>query len=174
MFRLAMELWHKYDAKGTDWKNETEWKVGLGNLAGAVTIEDRDHPNHGEKVSFMAKDVYVMDKDGNKTPVSPGNPKWQGVILVKSIDKKGNIKTIPCSGIKFGYRQSPLDKDFIFLSAFSIPSSFLAHIAIFTPSLARAKAEAFPIPLLPPVINAVFPEIPNSIIFSYLIKLSLI
>ena len=39
------------------------------------------------------------------------------LVSVQVIDKKGNIKTIPCSGIKFGYRQSPLDKDFIFLSA---------------------------------------------------------
>ena len=39
------------------------------------------------------------------------------LVSVQVIDKKGNIKTIPCSSIKFGYRQSPLDKDFIFLSA---------------------------------------------------------
>ena len=39
------------------------------------------------------------------------------LVSIQVIDKKGNIKTIPCSGIKFGYRQSPLDKDFIFLSA---------------------------------------------------------
>ena len=39
------------------------------------------------------------------------------LVSVQVIDKKGNIKTIPCSGIKFGYRHSPLDKDFIFLSA---------------------------------------------------------
>ena len=39
------------------------------------------------------------------------------LVSVQVIDKKGNIKTIPCSGIKFGYRQSPLDEDFIFLSA---------------------------------------------------------
>ena len=39
------------------------------------------------------------------------------LVSVQVIDKKGNIKTIPCSGINFGYRQSPLDKDFIFLSA---------------------------------------------------------
>mgnify|MGYP001315893289 FL=1 len=39
------------------------------------------------------------------------------LVSVQVIDKKGNIKTIPSSIIKFGYRQSPLDKDFIFLSA---------------------------------------------------------
>ena len=39
------------------------------------------------------------------------------LVSVQVIDKKGNIKTIPSSSIKFGYRQSPLDKDFIFLSA---------------------------------------------------------
>jgi UDP-N-acetylmuramate dehydrogenase len=39
------------------------------------------------------------------------------LVSIQVIDKKGNIKTIPCSNIKFGYRQSPLDKDFIFLSA---------------------------------------------------------
>jgi len=39
------------------------------------------------------------------------------LVSVQVIDKKGNIKTISCSSIKFGYRQSPLDKDFIFLSA---------------------------------------------------------
>jgi len=39
------------------------------------------------------------------------------LVSVQVVDKKGNIKTIPSSGIKFGYRQSPLDRDFIFLSA---------------------------------------------------------
>ncbi len=39
------------------------------------------------------------------------------LVSVQVIDKKGNIKTIPRSNIKFGYRQSPLDKEFIFLSA---------------------------------------------------------
>ena len=39
------------------------------------------------------------------------------LVSVQVIDKKGNIKTIPSSSIKFGYRQSPLHKDFIFLSA---------------------------------------------------------
>ena len=39
------------------------------------------------------------------------------LVSVQVIDKKGNIKTIPSSSIKFGYRQSPLDKDLIFLSA---------------------------------------------------------
>ena len=39
------------------------------------------------------------------------------LVSVQVIDKKGNIKTIPSSSIKFGYRQSPLDKNFIFLSA---------------------------------------------------------
>ena len=39
------------------------------------------------------------------------------LVSVQVIDKKGNIKTISCSSIKFGHRQSPLDKDFIFLSA---------------------------------------------------------
>lgn len=39
------------------------------------------------------------------------------LVSVQVVDKKGNIKTIPSSGIKFGYRQSLLDRDFIFLSA---------------------------------------------------------
>jgi len=39
------------------------------------------------------------------------------LVSVQVIDKKGNIKTIPSSSMKFGYRQSPLDKEFIFLSA---------------------------------------------------------
>ena len=39
------------------------------------------------------------------------------LVSVQVIDKKGNIKTIPSSSIKFGYRHSPLDKNFIFLSA---------------------------------------------------------
>jgi len=39
------------------------------------------------------------------------------LVSVQVVDKKGNIKTIPSSGIKFEYRQSPLDRDFIFLSA---------------------------------------------------------
>ncbi len=39
------------------------------------------------------------------------------LVSVQVIDKKGNIKTIPSSSIKFGYRQSPLNRDFIFLSA---------------------------------------------------------
>jgi UDP-N-acetylmuramate dehydrogenase len=39
------------------------------------------------------------------------------LVSVQVIDKNGNIKTIPSSSIKFGYRQSPLDKTFIFLSA---------------------------------------------------------
>ena len=39
------------------------------------------------------------------------------LVSVQVVDSNGNIKTIPSSSIKFGYRQSPLDKDFIFLSA---------------------------------------------------------
>ena len=39
------------------------------------------------------------------------------LVSIQVIDKKGIIKTIPSSSIKFGYRQSPLDKNFIFLSA---------------------------------------------------------
>jgi UDP-N-acetylmuramate dehydrogenase len=39
------------------------------------------------------------------------------LLSVQVIDRKGVIKTIPSSKIKFGYRHSPLDKDLIFLSA---------------------------------------------------------
>ena len=39
------------------------------------------------------------------------------LVSVQVIDRKGVIKTIPSSKIKFGYRHSPLDKDLIFLSA---------------------------------------------------------
>ena len=39
------------------------------------------------------------------------------LLSVQVIDRKGLIKTIPSSKIKFGYRHSPLDKDLIFLSA---------------------------------------------------------
>ncbi len=39
------------------------------------------------------------------------------LLSVQVIDRKGAIKTIPSSKIKFGYRHSPLDKDLIFLSA---------------------------------------------------------
>jgi len=39
------------------------------------------------------------------------------LLSVQAIDKKGNIITIPASEIKFEYRNSPLDKDLIFLSA---------------------------------------------------------
>ena len=39
------------------------------------------------------------------------------LVSVQVVDKSGSIKTIPSSSIKFGYRQSPLDRDFIFLSA---------------------------------------------------------
>ena len=39
------------------------------------------------------------------------------LLSVQVIDRKGVIKTIPSSQIKFGYRHSPLDKDLIFLSA---------------------------------------------------------
>ena len=39
------------------------------------------------------------------------------LLSVQVIDRKGLIKTIPSSKIKFGYRYSPLDKDLIFLSA---------------------------------------------------------
>ena len=39
------------------------------------------------------------------------------LLSVQVIDRKGVIKTIPSSKIKFGYRYSPLDKDLIFLSA---------------------------------------------------------
>ena len=39
------------------------------------------------------------------------------LLSVQVIDRKGIIKTIPSSKIKFGYRHSPLDKDLIFLSA---------------------------------------------------------
>jgi len=39
------------------------------------------------------------------------------LLSVQVIDRKGVIKIIPSSKIKFGYRHSPLDKDLIFLSA---------------------------------------------------------
>jgi len=39
------------------------------------------------------------------------------LVSVQAIDRKGNIKTILSSDIKFGYRHSSLNKDFIFLSA---------------------------------------------------------
>ena len=39
------------------------------------------------------------------------------LLSVQVIDRKGVIKTIPSSKIKFGYRHSPLEKDLIFLSA---------------------------------------------------------
>ena len=39
------------------------------------------------------------------------------LLSVQVIDRKGVIKTIPSSQIKFAYRHSPLDKDLIFLSA---------------------------------------------------------
>ena len=39
------------------------------------------------------------------------------LLSVQVIDRKGVIKTIPSSKIKFDYRHSPLDKDLIFLSA---------------------------------------------------------
>ncbi len=39
------------------------------------------------------------------------------LLSVQVIDRKGIIKTIPSSKIKFAYRHSPLDKDLIFLSA---------------------------------------------------------
>ena len=39
------------------------------------------------------------------------------LLSVQVIDRKGIIKTISSSKIKFGYRHSPLDKDLIFLSA---------------------------------------------------------
>ena len=39
------------------------------------------------------------------------------LISVQAMDKNGNIITIPSSKIKFGYRETNLDKDLIFLSA---------------------------------------------------------
>ncbi len=39
------------------------------------------------------------------------------LLSIQVIDRKGVIKTIPSSKIKFAYRHSPLDKDLIFLSA---------------------------------------------------------
>ena len=39
------------------------------------------------------------------------------LLSVQAIDKSGNMKTIPASQIDFSYRNSPLDKDLIFLSA---------------------------------------------------------
>lgn len=89
MFRLAMELWEKYDKKDKNWRNETEWKVALQKLAGEITINDPSHPNHGGKVALMAKEIVVKEKGKIKT-ISPGNPEWRGVILVKKLDKDGN------------------------------------------------------------------------------------
>jgi len=39
------------------------------------------------------------------------------LVSIQVLDRNGNIKTIPSTDIKFGYRHSPLDKDLIFLSA---------------------------------------------------------
>ena len=39
------------------------------------------------------------------------------LVSIQAIDRNGSIKTIPASSINFGYRESPLDKNLIFLSA---------------------------------------------------------
>ncbi len=39
------------------------------------------------------------------------------LVSIQVIDKSGNIKTIPSSSVKFGYRKNSFDKDLIFLSA---------------------------------------------------------
>ena len=39
------------------------------------------------------------------------------LLSIQAIDRVGNIITIPASEIKFGYRNSPIDKKLIFLSA---------------------------------------------------------
>ena len=39
------------------------------------------------------------------------------LVSIQAIDRNGSIKTIPASNINFGYRESPLDKNLIFLSA---------------------------------------------------------
>ena len=86
MFRLAFELWQKYTKQGVNWKSSKEWKDGLAKLAGGeVTAKDTN--GNPVKVAIMARDH--KDEDGNFVP---GNPDWQGKILVQQFDKDGNSK----------------------------------------------------------------------------------
>lgn len=83
MFRLAFELWRKYTKAGVDWHSEQEWKDGLARLAGSITTTDAE--GNEVTVPVMARE----HKDANGKPV-PGNPDWQGKILIQQFDQNGN------------------------------------------------------------------------------------
>jgi hypothetical protein len=83
MFRLAFELWRKYDKGKVDWHSEQEWKDGLARLAGEVTAKDAD----GTKVKVPVMAREHVDEEGNFVP---GNPEWQGKILIQQFDQNGN------------------------------------------------------------------------------------
>jgi hypothetical protein len=82
MFRLAFELWKKYTKAGDDWRSRTEWKDALAKIAGKVTTKDRD----GKTVAVP---VMARDHTNEKGDFVPGNPDWQGKILVQQFDPSG-------------------------------------------------------------------------------------
>jgi hypothetical protein len=82
MFRLAHDLWQKYTKAGIDWRSEKEWKDALAKLAGKVTVTTGD--NRQLTVLLMARDYD--DEEGLHVP---GNPDWQGKILLQQFDQSG-------------------------------------------------------------------------------------
>jgi len=80
MFRLAFELWQKYAKAGIAWHAEQEWRDGLAKLAGDVTAQD----GKGKSVTVQVMARDHQDEAGDSVP---GNPDWQGKILIQQFDQ---------------------------------------------------------------------------------------
>jgi hypothetical protein len=70
--RMAIELWQKYEAKGTDWRAEPEWRKALARIAGEITTQDGD------------------GKRWTGPILSRHNPDWLGKIIIRIYDVEGN------------------------------------------------------------------------------------
>ena len=65
MFRLAFEIWEKYQQEKIDWRKSSEWKTGLAKLAGTIA-------KNGKKIGVMSRE----------------NSDWHGKILIETFNKK--------------------------------------------------------------------------------------
>lgn len=74
LFEISFNLWSLYNEYSINWRSDPNWKTLLAKLHGTVEVIQKD----GKKAK-----VPVMSRE---------NPQWQGVIIARTMDKKGNEK----------------------------------------------------------------------------------
>ena len=74
LFRIAFEFWFGYRETGVDWNKEKGWKNALAVIAGETKMID---PETGNEIN-----VEIMSKS---------NPGWQGRILIRKMNSKGEV-----------------------------------------------------------------------------------